>query len=216
MSIELIYARLNAPTFCFFRNADDETVSAADIQWCRAAIKTRLGDEVMCYLNAPDQIDTQDFVHRLTMGCVREAATRLNARMNAELAELMSGRKVTRPPGPDWPTHSLPTYVRLVVSVLGELGGKVCDRCHGKGWLIVEEHARQCGVCRGSGREPRSQRARANAMHVSLGTFQRHWEAPYEWLMARLCQAQAAARHELLVAMGRIPADPKSESGTGL
>lgn len=83
--------------------------------------------------------------------------------------------------------------VAMVNLALSELvAQKRCGTCNGTGALAVKP----CQVCDGSGLKAWSQRARAETMLISLGTFQRLYEAPankvYEYVCAMEQQALAA------------------------
>ena len=85
------------------------------------------------------------------------------------------------------------TGYQLVSLALCELfGHRLCRTCGGTGIVA----AKACAVCDGSGLKAWSQRARAEALSVSLGTFQRVYEAhankAYQYVCAMEQQALAA------------------------
>ena len=101
-----------------------------------------------------------------------------------------------------WPRSTLESLPALTAAVVGEIAGRNhCPSCEGHGHLTVGELVMPCSACNERGVVPVSDRKRAAAIKRDPAEYRRHWRPVYEWLHARLWDAEQQASREAWAAM---------------
>jgi len=96
-----------------------------------------------------------------------------------------------------WPISTLESLPTLAAAVISEIAKRPnCQACEGRGEVMSGELRVVCKICSGSGLAGISDRRRAISIGRDEAAYRRTWKPVYEWLLARMQEAeQEAAWH---------------------
>ncbi len=103
-----------------------------------------------------------------------------------------------------WPISTLESLPTLAAAVIGEIAKRPnCPGCEGRGETMSGELLKICKVCRGSGLGAVSDRRRAVAIGRDEAAYRRTWKPVFEWLLARMVEAEQEAAWHMRSALGQ-------------
>ncbi|HYG07333.1 MAG TPA: hypothetical protein VD865_13140 [Stenotrophomonas sp.] len=103
-----------------------------------------------------------------------------------------------------WPLSTLESLPTLATAIIREIARcNHCPMCEGRGQVMSGALLVSCTVCSGSGIVPISDRARASAIGRDESTYRESWRSVYEWMLARMREAEQEAAWHLLRALDR-------------
>jgi hypothetical protein len=119
-----------------------------------------------------------------------------------------------------WPIstlESLPTLAKAVISEIAERPH--CQACQGRGEVMAGELRVICKGCVGSGVVAVSDRRRAAALGRDESSYRERWRGVYEWLLAKMSEAEQSAGASLANALSSprqdLPCTPAMLCGSG-
>lgn len=228
-NVRELLARLNPTTvkFDIGQGGGRPDLTAQDIAAALAMVPPGLGREVFCALWWPDGASLSR--DQLNQAIAREVWQRIDAqqrklvsaRLELHIAQeaILSRhavtdeqrREITRLEGAlaalaraAWPQD--PEMVtRIRGAVLSELARpNHCQTCRGRRDVLVGEKMKTCPTCSGRGILPVSNRQRAELVDRDESSYRERWRPMYEWLYARVSDAERAAAGDFARALGRL------------
>lgn len=103
-----------------------------------------------------------------------------------------------------WPITTLESLPALAAAVIAEISARAhCKACAGRGEVASGELRLLCKVCNGSGLCGVSDRRRAASIGRDEAAYRRTWKPVYEWLLARMQEAEQEAAWHFRGAIGQ-------------
>lgn len=231
-NVRELLARLNPTTvkFDIGQGGGMPELTSQDIAAALAMVPPGLGREVFCALWWPDgatlsrdqlhraitrevwqKIDAQQrklCAARLELHIAQEAALSRHAVTDEQRREItrleLSLAALTRASWPQEPSM----VAKIRGAVLAELARpNHCPTCRGHRDVRVGEKVRVCPTCAGRGILPVSNRQRADLIDRDESSYRERWRPMYEWLYARVSDAERVAAADFARALGRrLPA----------
>lgn len=227
-NVRELLARLNPTTvkYDIGMGGGAPELTAQDIAGALAYVPAGLGREVFCHLWWPDgasltrerlsmaigqevwrQVETQLrklATARLELLIEQDSALGRNAVTDEQRRRIASlEAKLSAAAARTWPTDPY-MVTRIRSAVLAEMSKpNHCGTCKGRGEVMVKETKRICPTCSGRRILPLSSRDRARAIGRDESTYRESWRPMYEWLWNRLNDAEQAAAHDFMRALGR-------------
>lgn len=123
----------------------------------------------------------------------------VSAEARAEVDRCRSRLAVVR--GECWPNNTAERLPLIAKAIVSEIHGHRCTNCNGTGKDRGENSV--CKSCEGSGNAKILDAWRAAAIKVDPSDFPKRWKRVYEWLFAKMRDAEAEAGRALEAALRR-------------
>lgn len=123
--------------------------------------------------------------------------------------------------GKQWPNDQAAHFHQLRRGVLAEMASaKLCPNCEGRGHSMGHAKAqgfiadqKMCTACAGSGREPMSDRRRAELIQRDESSYRKSWQRMYAWTFHLCSHAETTAARQLWHALTwREPTEPTPDN----
>lgn len=102
-----------------------------------------------------------------------------------------------------WPNNTVKRLPLIAKAIIQEMRGFRCQACHGTGRIYGEDISPICSSCAGRGISGIHDCWRAAAIEVDASDYPKRWKRVYEWLFAKMRDAESTAATEFGAAIRR-------------